>query len=271
MQNKKSTVTPTTFPKNISTKEEDIEYFFKICRIIAKMLFLWPNDSPTRTHHVIQCIAKLTVFSLITFGCVNNILQTVLVLKNLDEIIFGIGYINLGVGGGIKFLLLWIRQKNLETCIRYVKEDWENCETMIQREIMIKYAKKAYYFSLISAAFIFGTAILFFVIKPIAEGVTVTIMNETIRLLPCPTYGDYAAYSPFYEILYLVQTVIIFINFSTNNTAFNIFSLFTIHACGQFELIVFKLNKFLSDLSKEQSKFNEKLNLIFKQHLRTLE
>ncbi|XP_033210538.1 odorant receptor 45b-like [Belonocnema kinseyi] len=270
MQNKKSTATPTTCPKTISTTEEDIEYVFKICRTITTTIFLWPNDSSTRTRHVIRFIAKLTVLSLITFGCVNNILQTVLVIRNLAEIMIGIGFINLGVGGALKFLILWIRQKDFETCIRYVKEDWENCENTIQREIMFKYAKKTYYFSFISATIIFGTGVIFFVIKPIAEGVTVTIMNETIRLFPSPTYGDYKVYSPFYEILYLVQTIIIFINFSTNTAAFDIFSLFTIHACGQFELIVFKLNTFLTDASKEQSKLNEKLNLIFKQHLRNL-
>ena len=250
--------------------EESIEYVFKLCRIIAKTIFLWPVNSHSVIDKTIKFIANATFSFLVTFGFINYVLQTVLVIRNFEEIMFAIGFINLALGGGGKFFILWLREKDIETCIKFVKEDWENHENIEQREIMFKYAKIVYYLSIASASFAYVGAILFFAIKPLVDGITITKMNETIRIFPAPTYGEYAMYTPFFEILYTIQLIIQIILFSTNATSFNMFSLFTIHACGQFELIVFELNKFLADAQKEQRNLNAKLNLIFKHHLRTL-
>ena len=270
MNNINSNENPVASIKTILKSEDDFEYVFKMNRPIAKILCIWPFSFNSSIGQIIKLFVKVTYIVLglcyISNYVLIGIFEDTIFLEKMVLII----NTNFTLSQIFKYTMLWIHEKKVKACLIHVKEDWQKCEKMEERELMMKNVTFCHNLATFFGIFMYGGAFLYCVIKPVMMGTIVTEMNITIKPFPTITYGEYTMESPVYEIIFILEVFTNFFIFSASFSTFTFTSILSIHACGQFELIILKLSQLFIGEGKGENELNEELNLIFKQHLRIL-
>lgn len=91
--------------------------------------------------------------------------------------------------------------------------------------------------------------------------------------LPCPSYNKFvdARFSPANEIVLAMQLLSCFIVNSTVVGACSLAAVFAMHACGQLDILILRLDKLVEgEGAKENKSVQRRLADIVEHHLRVL-
>ncbi|XP_051162684.1 odorant receptor 63a-like [Leptopilina boulardi] len=253
-------------------KDSNIES--ETLKLISLLLGLWPTSFlDSMLKKIIKLIINLIACSLMIFVIVSNILYGIYQINNtMDQKVELIGATNFYIMSLTKYLLLLFRGKSIRKCLEYIDDDWRLAKfSSKNREIMLNYAQFGRYMTIICAIFMYFGGIGYQVLKPISSGKIITEMNITITPFPSPVYGKKltSGFSPIYEILYGTLIVADFYLYSATVVAFSIAAVLTIHACGQFEIVIYYLNDLVNQTNNNNND-QEKLIVIVNSHLRIL-
>lgn len=120
-----------------------------------------------------------------------------------------------------------------------IAEDWLRSKDEEERSIMIMWAQRTRII-VTCGYFIMGMGFVSLIILPLV-GISITdIANvfDTDRLLPLPAYHIYGlTKSPQYEIVYLLQIVVIFVCGISFTGIDNFLGLLVFHICGQLGVL----------------------------------
>lgn len=242
-------------------------------RTIALTLGLWPTSSrDSLTKKIVKRFINILACCLMTFVIVSNILCGIFEITNMDQRVELVGATNFYLMSLTKYLLLLFRGQSIEKCLKYVRDDWQVIKSKLQRDVMMNYAQFGRQMTIICAIFVYFGGLGYQVLKPLSAEKIITEMNISITPFPSPVYGKKLTngLSPVYEILYGILIVADFYLFSSTVATFSIAAVFTVHACGQFEIIFLYLNDLVNESEGKIGTAQERLIVIVNSHLRVL-
>ncbi|XP_051162724.1 odorant receptor 4-like [Leptopilina boulardi] len=172
----------------------------------------------------------------------------------------------------MKYTIILIHSQDLQNCFKHLEIDWNNNQTIEQRNVMLKHAKFGRLITNLCAIFMYLGGIWYSILNPLTADSIVTYKNISCQPFPAPVYGKYltSGQSPIYEIVYAIQLIAVFIMYSIAVVTFSFAAILTIHACGQFEIIIIYLNDLVSGVGKKNYNLNDKLIVTVNLHLRVL-
>ncbi|XP_043483819.1 uncharacterized protein LOC122512177 [Leptopilina heterotoma] len=253
---------------------KDISYAINTCRGIASILGLWPNQyEKSVLKRSFKFMMNVTSLLLMTFIIVSCILFAIFELKDISEKVMLTGPTSFYVMALMKYSVLLMRSRDIENCFKFIEKDWQCAESIEQREIMLKHAKFGRVITILCAIFMYLGGFWYSVLSPLTTEPIVTHCNISVQPFPSPISGKYltCGLSPIYEILYALILFSVFIMYSIAVVTFGFAAVLTIHACGQFEIVIIYLNDLVSGLEKEKNPdLHEKLIVTVNFHLRVL-
>ncbi|XP_032689628.1 odorant receptor 4-like [Odontomachus brunneus] len=170
----------------------------------------------------------------------------------------------------IQYDILLSRNGNIRQCWKHVEEDWENIFSLDARIIMFKCAKSARFLILICGALMYTGAFMYRIILPLSLGEIVTDQNVTIRPLACPVNFLFidAQVSPFYEILFVSQSITGFLIVSVATSAYGLLAYFVEHASGQMKILICLMKGLVQEQWKKENEINKKLAEVVEHQIR---
>ena len=253
--------------------ESDLKYTLNSCRTIALILGLWPiNFHESPTEKIIKLIINFSSCFLMTFVLISSILFGIFEVKDLGQKVGLTGPISFWVMSLAKYLLILSRGGTVAKCFKYIEEDWRRVENSEHRDFMMKNAIWGRYMTIASASFMYGGGFWYHVVRPLMADSILTEMNMTIKPFPSPAYGKFftSGFSPIYEIVYGAQLIAGFILYSATVAAFSFAAVLTMHACGQFDVVILHLKDIVSEIKEKTNTVRERLIITVDSHLRVL-
>lgn len=263
--------------KSLESMTHGWNYSIQLNRWFLKPIGAWPLTLCETAIEKFSCVI-LTIIScfLICFLLIPCTLCTVLVDTDLDTKIRIIGPLSFILMAAIKQYILIARNEDIGACIRYIRMDWNRVSLGHEkdREIMLDNAKFGRWLSSVSAMFMYSAGIFFTTVMPICARRTEIIDNETVRSLSFPIYrGLFDPRStPSFEIVQFTQALAGYVIYTITISVCSLAAVFVMHACGQFQILMIKLEDFADGKERESAgKTPEKrLGDIVKYHIRIL-
>lgn len=145
--------------------------------------------------------------------------------------------------------------------------DWMRTKTENERRVMVKQTRKARILTMAGYLFML-LAITFLVILPYF-GMSVryvTNITDPIKILPFPTHYVYDKNrSPYFELTYVAQTLMITMAAAAYSGVDNLLGLLVFHICGQLEILEGKL------INVQQfASYNKGVAFVVREHLRLI-
>lgn len=257
--------------------ERDSEYSIQLNRWFLKPIGAWPSraNQPVNVAEKLlsRCI-QLICHSLIAFTVVPCALY-ILFEPDVHLKLKAFGPMIHWLMGGVNYCFLLLRSYEIRKCVDHMRTDWRQVKDAHDRELMLRNAKFGRFVSSFCAIFMQGGVCSYSIITSFTP-LTVQIGNATITMhqLPCPFYTELvdARYSPTNEIVLVLQLLSTFIVNTITVGACSLAAVFAMHACGQLNILMVKLDK-LVDVSSAKDKRDttrQKLAAIVEHHLRTL-
>ncbi|KAK2583196.1 hypothetical protein KPH14_009216 [Odynerus spinipes] len=186
-----------------------------------------------------------------------------------------IGPLSFFIMAAAKYCILLYRGNDIARCIEHVRLDWERASNYDKdREIVVKNAEFGRSLVILCAVFMYGGGVFFFTIVPLCVRRTEIIDNETIRVPSFPIYRKLIdpRSSPYIEIVQFLQSLASYVVCSITISACSLAAVFVMHACGQFRILMYKLDNFVMDEEqKSKQDFSDKgMGDIVEYHLRIL-
>lgn len=125
----------------------------------------------------------------------------------------------------------------------------------------------------ICIVFTYGAASFYYIVLPLMSGkVLAPDMNITYRPVPFPVASFLMdiRYSPTNEIVIFIQCLYGFAAHSIAAGACSLAAVFTMHACGQLQVLMNWLEHLLDGREDMCSNVDERMASIIQQHVRTL-
>lgn len=232
----------------------------------------------TGTEKVSFMVLRLVSSFLIGFLLIPCTLCTVLdTTGDLDTKIKMIGPLSFCVMAAVKYCILLSRGSEIAKCIKDVRMDWKRANAgrgNVEREIMIENARIGKSLATMCAGFMYGGGFFYTTVMPLCTDRMEVIGNETVRSPAFPIYRGLfdPRTSPSFEIVELMQCLAGFVIYSVTIGACSLAAVFVTHACGQFKILVKKLNNLVDGATAkgDLESSRERLSDIVEHHLRIL-
>lgn len=170
----------------------------------------------------------------------------------------------------VQYDVILSRNCNIRQCWKHVEEDWENTFCANDRNVMSKCAKTAKLLILICGAFMYSGVIMYRIILPLSRGEIVTNQNITIRPLACPVnflFVDVQV-SPFYEIVFIFQSLTGFLLPSITTSSYGLLAYFVGHAKGQMKILLCMMKNLVQDKRQKDKDIDRKLGEVVEHQIR---
>ena len=250
------------------------KFSLEVCRVNAKLIGLWPinfNTSPIQK--AIKLFLNILCGCLLLFVLISSLLFGTFDLRNWNQRLLLVGPTSFLLMTFTKYIFLACNSKKIIKCLQYMEDDWNKVVDENQLKLMTENAKIGHYLTSICAFFMYAGGFWYNVdmIRPLLHGSIITEENFTLRVYPAPVYGKFFtnAYTPIYEIVFAAHLFNAFIQYSTTITSFGLAAVFSLHACGQFDIVVLQLNNLISEKKEKKSVEND-FKITIKQHLQVL-
>lgn len=251
-------------------------YSIQLNRWFLKPVGAWPLTLCETTMEKISCVilSMISCF-LICFLLVPCTLGTILVDSDLDMKIRMIGPISFFLMAVVKQYILIARSERITECIRHIRADWDRITLNREkdRQIMLDNAKFGRWLSFVSAAFMYSGGFFYTTLMPLCAKRTEIIDNETVRLLSFPIYRGLLdpRTSPSFEIAQFTQTLAGYVIYTLTIGVCSLAAVFVMHACGQFRILMLKLENLADGKERKSGKTpEERLSDIIQYHIRIL-
>lgn len=252
--------------------ERDNEYSIQLNRWFLRPIGAWPSASISIAEKLLSRSIQFICYLLIAFTVIPCVLYIVfepdvyLKLKAFGPMIHWLV-------GGANYCSLLLRSSEIRKCINHMRADWRAVERTRDREVMLRNAKFGRFVSSFCAIFMQGGVCSYSIITAVTPTI-IQIDNITITThqLPCPFYMELVdtRYSPMNEIVLGLQLLSTIIVNSTTVGACSLAAVFAMHACGQLNVLVMKLDEFVDGKENKREATHQKLVIIVEHHLRVL-
>lgn len=256
-----------------SLSEKDYEYSTEMNRYFLKLIGIWPAGPEAGICE--KGFIKFRIcccYFLMSYLLVPCVLLKFLAEKNSALKLKMIGPLSFISMAMLKFTFLVLHRQNIYDCLEHIAGDWANVKSSRERKIMLNDAKFGRFLASLCAGFMYGGGFFYHTILPLTI-VIVTPDNVTLRPLTHPVYDPFfdSQASPIYEIVFITHWCSACILYTVTIAACSIAAVFAIHACGQFKIIVSRLNNLIDGESEQaRDSVDERLADIVELHLRTL-
>lgn len=242
-------------------------------RYFLKPIGIWPREPEAGIcEKGLINIQICCCYFLICFLLVPCALHTFLVEKDPALQLKMIGPLSFCLMAIMKFSFLVYHRDDIYDCLKHIAIDWASIESSRERELMLDEAKFGRFVASLCAGFMYGGGFFYHTIMPLSCGVIVTPDNTTLRPLTYPVYDPFfdAQASPTYEIVFITQWCSGFVMYTITIGACSIAAVFAIHACGQFKILVNRLNNLVDGDDEKSDSVSERMANIVQLHIRTL-
>jgi len=228
----------------------------QVTQIILQVIGAWPiSKLASKTKRILIRLQNVLCYFLFAFILVPGILLVFLKERDFKRRVRMLGpLLNCGMGS-IKYSLLVYYAKEIQDCVKQVKQDWKNTVDGNDRKVMLSKASIGRKFAVFSAVITYVGGLSYRTIVPLSKGRMLTPMNTTVRALACPSYFikfDEQA-SPAYEIVFTLQFFAGFLTYSVACGAAGLAAFFIMHVCGQLNILIGKL-QYLNNISKPEER-----------------
>ncbi|CAD1473643.1 unnamed protein product, partial [Heterotrigona itama] len=259
-----------------SSWDEDLMYSVQINCWLLKPIGVWPISLCVTTREKISSIMLALISSfLISFLLVPCALCTILdETGDLDTKIKMIGPLSFCVMAAIKYYILVSRGAKIGKCVEDIGADWYRAhsqQSIEDRRIMRENARIGRFLATFCAGFMYSGGFFYTTVMPLCSKHTEIIDNETVRSQAFPIYRGLLdpRTSPSFEIVQLMQCLSGFVLYSVTVGACSLTAVFVMHACGQFEILVTRIQRLVDGLEREKDldSGKERLGEIVEYHL----
>lgn len=254
--------------------QQDSEYSIQLNRWFLKPIGAWPGTgAPTSiVSKLLLRSLQLICHSLIAFTVIPCVLY-IFFEPNVYLKLKAFGPMIHWLMGGANYCSLLMRGYKIRKCVDHIRADWQMVERMSDREVMLRNAKFGRFMSTFCVLFMQGGVCSYSLITVLTP-LLVQIGNVTIktRQLPCPFYTDLldTRYSPANEIVLSLQLLSTIIVNSVTVSTCSLAAVFAMHACGQLNILMIKLDELIDGTENEFKTARQKLGAIVEHHLRVL-
>ncbi|XP_050457519.1 odorant receptor 83a-like [Cataglyphis hispanica] len=255
-----------------SNYEDDIRYTVQVHRLILGLIGMWPIFKKVQLRKRLSKVVLRTVRCfLLSFNLIPWALYMFLILdtfKSRLRMIGGLCFYSM-VPAMYCTLMLW--ENNIRECMKHIEKDWQNVRDANDRRIMLDRAKAGRFILICATIFLFTSGFSYRLIQPIIRGKIVVNENITIRPLVQSNYFVFfdPQRSPAYEIVFSMHLLTGIVIYITMASVCGVTSLFTMHACGQLEMLAAWLEDLLNeDQSKNNYVVAQRLAAIIMHHVR---
>jgi len=254
--------------------QRDNEYSIQLNRWFLKPIGAWPANggSTSIASKLLSRGIQFTCHSLIAFTVIPCALY-ILSEPDVHLKLKAFGPMIHWLMGGANYCFLLLRSYEIRKCVDHICADWQVVDRMSDREVMLRNARFGRFVSCFCAVFMQGGVCSYSMITVLTP-IELQIGNVTVitHPLPCPFYTKLidTRYSPANEIVLSLQLLSTIIVNSITVGACSLAAVFAMHACGQLNVLMIKLDE-LVDASKGEFKTtHRKLTGIVQHHLRVL-
>ncbi|KAL0117048.1 hypothetical protein PUN28_010125 [Cardiocondyla obscurior] len=254
----------------VNVYKKDNDYSLQLNRWFLRSIGAWPELKTNSTiKNTLMNILRLMCYSLITFTAVPSILYIFFEAKDFHLKLKAIGPTSHLLMGGINYSSLLRHNERIRWSIKHMETDWRMAKKEHDREVMLKNARVGRVIAGV-CAFIMQGGVLCFNIATAMSRIAIIIGNETVKTggLPCPAFNKImdTRLSPIYEITFALQCLSILVVNNITIGACGLAAVFAMHASGQLNVVMLRLEKFVS----EKQDLQLGLANIVEHHLRAL-
>lgn len=170
----------------------------------------------------------------------------------------------------LKHAALICRSNYIKECIRHIEEDWRKLTLTKDRKIMMGNSRIGRNLAILCVAFVYGSGFSYRTIMPLSRGVIITPQNVSIRPMGFDGYYVFVdpQRTPAYEIIFTIQFLSGFVQYSVTSGACSLAALLVLHACGQLKILIARMKELTQTKHFYDKNVNRKLAAVVKQHNR---
>ncbi|XP_011058360.1 PREDICTED: odorant receptor 67b-like [Acromyrmex echinatior] len=250
---------------------DDVRRTVNVTRGVLNLIGLWPLPGNSSTLRIIQTkMLRILSQVLLYFIFVPGILKIFLKESNARRRIKMIGPMCNCLMAVLKHTLLIYRSDRIKDCIEHIEKDWSKASLIGDRRIMMSNSKIGRSLAILCVAFVYGSGFSYRTIVPLSRGVIVTPQNVTIRPMGFDGYYVYVdpQKTPAYEIIFSVQFLSGFVQYSATSGAYSLAALLVLHACGQLKILITRMEDLTQAKYFSDKYANGKLAAVVRQHIR---
>ncbi|XP_032689619.1 odorant receptor 22c-like [Odontomachus brunneus] len=254
-----------------SSHHNDIRYTVHVTRGVLNLIGVWPSQvNPSNLRLVWTRLLRVLCQALLYFIFIPGMLKIFLKESNARRRLKMIGPMCNCLMAVLKHMLLICQNNKIKDCIKHIEEDWAQVSQTEDRRIMMGNSKIGRSLAILCVAFVYGSGFSYRTIVPITRGVVVTPQNVTIKPLGFAGYYVFIdpQKTPAYEIIFTIQFLSGFVQYSVTSGACSLAALLVLHACGQFKILIAKMENLTRMNQFSNVDVNRKLAAVVKQHIR---
>jgi len=255
---------------NIYRRNND--YSLQLTRWILKPIGVWPESSTSSTiEKILSKILRLTCHSLIALTVIPSILYILFEEKDIRLKLKAMGPTNHWLMGGMNYCSLLYQRDQIRKSIEHMETDWRMVKRERDQEMMLKNARVGRIIAGVCALIMQG-GIFSYNVARATSPILVVIGNKTVAIgrLPCPSFNMIVdtRFTPVYEIVFTLQCLSSVVVNSITVGACGLAAVFAMHACGQLDLVMSRLEELIEERQRDVSQ--RKLANLVECHLRAL-
>ncbi|XP_043488574.1 odorant receptor 22c-like [Polistes fuscatus] len=252
--------------------ENDIELTVNVSRSVLQLIGIWPHREKKResiAKEMSMKLLRIICHSLLCFILIPGLLNTFLKEKDPRRRLKAVGPMCNCSMAVLKYTIFLCSGKKLEDCVIRLEQDWKHVVTLKDRRTMLEKARIGRSIAILCVAFVFISGFSYRLIVPLTRGTVVNANNITIRPLAFACYFVFfdPQKSPAYEIVFTLQTIAGFVTYSVTSGACSLAALYVLHACGQLEILIRRLEELVEDSKTSIVSLDEKLAALVRHHI----
>nr|AQN78490.1 olfactory receptor 88 [Meteorus pulchricornis] len=262
-----------SIPQPTNESNHDIKYCPAVSRGILTTIGIWSIDQQVSIFGRIITTTRVVIcYFLMIFLFIPCALHTFLEEKDQHKKIKSLGPLIYYLTALAKYSFLVARRNDINQCLNQVSGESQHGSSFTDHKIMLNSAKLSRYIAVVCIVFTYSSSVFFRVIMPLCAGKRVGPNNITIRPLGTPVYKPLftADESPTYEIVYTLQTMSSLVIGSVTIAAGTLTAVLVLHACGQLQLVMNKIDSFVERSERVDDLFENRIAEVVKHHYRTL-
>ncbi|XP_067214078.1 odorant receptor 4-like isoform X2 [Linepithema humile] len=256
-----------------SNYKADIKYTVQVHKVIMGFIGVWPmlEKQPRCQKRLLEGLLRAACCFLLSFNLIPWALYMFVIVDTFSRRLRMLGALCFYSMVPAMYCTLMLRQDRIRECVKHVEEDWRNVRNVNDRKIMLDKARSGRFILICTILFLFTSGFTYRLIQPIVRGKIVVNENVTIRPLVQGNYYIFfdPQHSPAYEIIFSLHLLTGIVIYIVTASVCGVTALFTMHACGQLEMLVTWLENLANEnhWSKEYST-HARLALIIAHHVR---
>lgn len=222
--------------------EEELRRTYWFVRLLVSMLGAWPNSSKSPSFRkLLRIFHILATYFFLLLILVPTILHMTLNVRNGRIRIKMMPPLVNGTCQLMKYSIILCRQKEFQTILNEIKEDWlaatDESRLILRAKLLI--GRKGV---MLISFFMYGGGVCYRTFLPLSKGRIVLPNNMTMRLLPCAGYfGVNEQLTPNYEIIFALQIVAGLVLYTLVCGSIAIPTFFCLHVASLLKILMNKM------------------------------